>query len=968
MEEENYQQQDAIKMAYLNRPKDSYLFMPSYDLHYNSINGNVSTTETVINNSGINYNSLLQNKGNFINQGKLNQRNLVSDSSSKPQYSLQDDLMQYLCLEGQKKQANGQQTLDSQYLNLMKQELKKRNDYLKNYQQNCDQQDTNLQGMTPMQFAVEQQQQQQMNTSHLEDQTKINYYKKMQELSQNKVQQIVKLQTDFQNNQSAWDEECKNRDDKPSLNDYHLIHQQQQQSLQKQQNLLCNSLNFFNSALEDIKQNNEIVMHYNQSNQNIYQNQIASQKEEETLPVVIQVPQKNAIDDSKNFSDINQSSAVKQNSEQSAFPYQYQQNQANYTVNFNSDDVNFMEEEQGTANAQKELYQFKEQANQIQIEKQDFQQSTHKINKQNQKRKLKNIDIDEDSQMQEEQNIGNKVIKDSINVNGEEIAGNDDDNCEKEQNENEDNQLGTLSFEEFAFSENAFKLDEQREENRLQIKYKIHPTLKPVEAFLINGEIIVSFDLFYQRKNQEHDKVSLWNMFRPINTITVKRTLVEVSMHKSQNTLTNFQPLIQRLIDMHDQQAYASAQMLQQHYVSLQREQMIKQQVFDVYGSHITQLQWQFEENFHKSKQMAYDMMDQLPEDAFFLYSIRRTDPVSLDSIFCALGYSKGLIRLIAGNESNYQQFCFRSGLAEIFNAQSRLQILLMNLLFSNKVHISITTLDDITIPIEMRVHYQKLMQTEILPGVYKEDYMKIYQILVDQKYLDEVYQIRGFSATGNGAVGNEARIIQPDYTYQMQSHRFIEKFYSEALKEKKNAIKKASEIDQRNFTAEFQRIFGKQNEGQNFLHNVFNTTIKQQSQSQSSQFTNNNENNSLGQSQQSIQQNVVSNQSQLHSSSNILNQSQEIRQKQESVQSCSLANSLSSSHISSTSKKSNSNSNKNTINNNNSNQISKDSKQQKSSTKNEDVRSRNSSSSHTLSSLSQVQNQELAQPNQIPS
>ncbi|KAL4501607.1 hypothetical protein ABPG72_018658 [Tetrahymena utriculariae] len=967
MEEEIYQQQDAIKMAYLNRPKDSYLILQSYDLHYNFNNGNVNT-ETIINNPGINYNSLLQNKGNYINQGQLNQRNLVNDSSIKPQYNLQDDLMQYLCLEGQKKQANGQQTLDPQYLNLMKQELKKRNDNLKNYQRNFDQQDTNLQGMTPMQFAVEQQQQQQMNASSLEDQTKINYYQKMQELSQCKEQQIAKLQTDFLNNQSAWDEECKNKDDKPSLNDYHLIHQQQQQILQKQQNLFCNSLNCYNPAIEDIKQNNQMAINYNQSNQNIYSNQISSYKEEETLPVVSQVPQKNIIDDNKNFSDVAQSNELKQNSEQSAFPYQYHQNLINYSQNFNNDDANFMDEEQGiAANVQKELYQFKDQqTNQIQIEKSDFQQSTHKISKQNQKRKLKNIDFDEDSEMQEEQNIGKKVNKDTENFKGEEIVGNNHDNGEKEQNDNEDNQLGTLSFEEFAFSENAFKLDEQKEENRLQIKYKIHPTLKPVEAFLINGEILVSFDLFYQRKNQEHDKVSLWNMFRPINTITVKRTLVEVSMHKSQNTLTNFQPLIQRLIDMHDQQAYASAQMLQQHFVSLQREQTIKQQVFDVYGQHITQLQWQFDENFHKSKQMAYDMMDQLPEDAFFLYSIRRTDPVSLDSIFCALGYSKGLIRLIAGNESNYQQFCFRSGLAEIFNAQSRLQILLMNLLLNNKVHISITTLDDITIPIEMRVHYQKLVQTEILPGVFKEDYMKIYQILVDQKYLDEIYQIRGFSATGSGAVGNEARIIQPDYTYQMQSHRFIEKFYSEVLKEKKNAIKKASEIDQRNFTAEFQRIFGKQNEGQNFLHNVFNTTIKQ-SQNQSGQFTSNSENNSLGQSQSqhSIQQNIISNQSLIHSSSNILNQSQEIKQKQESAQSCSLANSLSSSYISSTSKKSNSNSNKSNSSNNN--QISKDSKQHKSSIKNEDIRSRNSSS-HTLSQLSQVQNQEIAQPNQIHS
>lgn len=46
--------------------------------------------------------------------------------------------------------------------------------------------------------------------------------------------------------------------------------------------------------------------------------------------------------------------------------------------------------------------------------------------------------------------------------------------------------------------------------------------IKEVEAFLINGEIIVSFDIFNKQENAEHDKVSLWNMFRPVSTISIK--------------------------------------------------------------------------------------------------------------------------------------------------------------------------------------------------------------------------------------------------------------------------------------------------------------------------------------------------------------------------------------------------------------------------------------------------------------
>lgn len=50
-----------------------------------------------------------------------------------------------------------------------------------------------------------------------------------------------------------------------------------------------------------------------------------------------------------------------------------------------------------------------------------------------------------------------------------------------------------------------------------------------------------------------------------------------------------------------------------------------------------------------------------------------------------------------------------------------------MNLLVCNKAKLNITTLDDYTMPIELRVYYYKLAQTEILPGIFKEDYMKVY-------------------------------------------------------------------------------------------------------------------------------------------------------------------------------------------------------------------------------------------------
>lgn len=78
------------------------------------------------------------------------------------------------------------------------------------------------------------------------------------------------------------------------------------------------------------------------------------------------------------------------------------------------------------------------------------------------------------------------------------------------------------------------------------------------------------FDATTNHKHRkEHDKVSLWSMFRPIHSITMKQNTIEVTMHNSQHTLSEFNPLIEKLMSLNDKQAYASAQMLQKYHVSL---------------------------------------------------------------------------------------------------------------------------------------------------------------------------------------------------------------------------------------------------------------------------------------------------------------------------------------------------------------------------------------------------------------
>lgn len=83
-------------------------------------------------------------------------------------------------------------------------------------------------------------------------------------------------------------------------------------------------------------------------------------------------------------------------------------------------------------------------------------------------------------------------------------------------------------------------------------------SIRQVEVFLINGEIIVNFEVF-KHIDPQHDKVSQWNLFRPLSSITVKKKLVEVGLHKSQGTMSNFQPLIERLMSIQDVKAFASA-------------------------------------------------------------------------------------------------------------------------------------------------------------------------------------------------------------------------------------------------------------------------------------------------------------------------------------------------------------------------------------------------------------------------
>lgn len=101
-------------------------------------------------------------------------------------------------------------------------------------------------------------------------------------------------------------------------------------------------------------------------------------------------------------------------------------------------------------------------------------------------------------------------------------------------------------------------------------------------------------------------------------------------------------------------------------------------------------------------------------------------------------------------------------------------------------------------------------MATEVLPGVFKEDYMKIYHILVDSKNLEEIAILRG-TPTALAEIDSQSilkRIVAPDANYTHSATKFVEKFYGDASREKKKKSVNNT-MDPFNFTAEFEKLFG---------------------------------------------------------------------------------------------------------------------------------------------------------------
>lgn len=86
---------------------------------------------------------------------------------------------------------------------------------------------------------------------------------------------------------------------------------------------------------------------------------------------------------------------------------------------------------------------------------------------------------------------------------------------------------------------------------------------------------------------------------------------------------------------------------------------------------------------------------------------------------------------------------------------------------------------------------------------------MKMYHILVDSKYFEEIAILRG-TPTTHSEVDSQSilrRIVVPDSSYTHSATKFVEKFYSDTTKEKKQ--KTANSMDPFDFSAEFEKVFG---------------------------------------------------------------------------------------------------------------------------------------------------------------
>lgn len=51
---------------------------------------------------------------------------------------------------------------------------------------------------------------------------------------------------------------------------------------------------------------------------------------------------------------------------------------------------------------------------------------------------------------------------------------------------------------------------------------------------------------------KEHEKVSLWNKFKPIQSIVIKKNIIEVKLHNSSHALSECKPLIEKLLSLND--------------------------------------------------------------------------------------------------------------------------------------------------------------------------------------------------------------------------------------------------------------------------------------------------------------------------------------------------------------------------------------------------------------------------------
>ncbi|KAL4484309.1 hypothetical protein ABPG72_006420 [Tetrahymena utriculariae] len=393
----------------------------------------------------------------------------------------------------------------------------------------------------------------------------------------------------------------------------------------------------------------------------------------------------------------------------------------------------------------------------------------------------------------------------------------------KENDDDKEKVLKKLKKEQLRKRKIQNKLEKVNKQNKqlgvMQREYALKPlfqTLQPIEDCFVFGEMVLEGD--YYRDPFNLDKTYQWSYWKRVENASQIKDIycTQVDLKRMVSPELDFQQVIQKYLNVPDQQIHQLGLYLQEYYEKAKNHLLLMKNRINMFSDLKVKEQFQMISQDYFQRGLEW-IKSQVTKDDIYMYVFYEVNFETLDQNYKSLGYSQTLLNLLGLNEENAISFILRKGRLEFLDGISRLKRLIGRLYYINRkkpnhgfyFEHDIMTLDNIKIPVKCIISTPQFQcftpenfeYYDLLFGEFALEYscFRLFKFEINPNIIENVKQQRAL----------HEKNYQIDFEYSLMSEMFIDKFYKNQDDEilKKSMLQKAEDEQNKPQTCGIRQI-----------------------------------------------------------------------------------------------------------------------------------------------------------------